>query len=382
MFPDSPLITFEKEGSHVRAWINPSTSPFTADASEQDHKYGDLTTPLRQRGLECTVEFGLSDYIVHAELPDGSSLIISPPQETSFEHSELGEPPASWTVTRHRSVEPAVYEVVYDSEPGGPDARHGGNVQTLLAAVDERLDRLDVRQRQERSADELAAGTVLYRAGFVPAVAFGGEQYYRLPSAMTDPAEQRVVVTRAFDLLQAEGFNVICEPALLDPSLPPFRTYEMSLGDRLGHLAQAIESATHTGEVVPSLSELTAPGDGVLPRVVEILDTTAEWWEGFGDEADYRYANRLRLVAEELNSYAVELQAMRGDLADRHAVHPRKARTPADGVSPPAPSSSRVSAALASSPSAGQRTVLAGAPAEPSARTALPPARPSFSPGR
>ncbi|MFE3860286.1 hypothetical protein ACFXPT_07605 [Streptomyces goshikiensis] len=378
MFPDSPLITFEREGSRVRAWINPSTSPFTA---ERDHRYGYLTTPLRQRGLEVTVEYGLSDYIVHAELPDGSSLIISPAQESPAD-PELGEPPESWTVTRHRP--PAAYEVVYDSEPDGPDARHGGNVRTLLAAVDERLDQLGMppRRKQERSADELAAGTVLYRAGFVPAVAFGGEQYYRLPSAMTDPAEQQLVVTRAFDSVQAEGFNIICDPALLDPSLPLARTHEMSLGDRLGHLAHAIQAATHTSEVVVPLSELTAPGDGVLQRVVEILDTTAEWWEEFGGKADYRYANRLRLVAEELNSYAVELQAMRGNLADRHAAHPGKARTPADGASPPAPSPSRVSAALASSPSAGQRTVPAGVPVEPSARTALLPARPSSSPGR
>ncbi|WP_432063491.1 hypothetical protein [Streptomyces sp. S1] len=384
MFPDSSLITFEKEGSHVRTWINPSTVPSTDDISERDHRYGYLTTPLRQRGLECIVEFGLSDYIVHAELPDGSSLIISPPQETPSEHSELGEPPGSWTATRHRSAEPAVYEVVYDSEPDGPDARHGGDVRALLAAVDERLDRLGVppRQKRERSDDELAAGTVLYRAGFVPAVAFGGEDYYRLPSATTDPAEQRVVVTRAVHLLQAEGFNISCEPDLLDPSLPLARTYEMSLGDRLGHLAQVIEAATRADEAVAPLSELTAPGDGVLPRVVEILNMTAEWFEDFGGEADYRYANRLYLIAEDLDAYASRLQAIRGNLVDSHAVHPSRARTAADSPSLQPPSPSRVSAALASSPSAGQHTVPAGVPAEPSAPTVPPPARPSSAPGR
>ncbi|MFJ4886162.1 hypothetical protein [Streptomyces sp. NPDC088731] len=65
-------------------------------------------------------------------------------------------------VTRHRSVEPAVYEVVYDSEPDGPHARYGGSVPDLLAAVDARLDQLGVppRQEQERSGKERAA-TVL-----------------------------------------------------------------------------------------------------------------------------------------------------------------------------------------------------------------------------
>ncbi|MFJ2720683.1 hypothetical protein [Streptomyces sp. NPDC087437] len=144
MHPESP---------QVLARISASSSPA---ASEQDHRYGALTTALQQRGLECTVEYGLSDYTVHTELPDGSSLIISPPQEPPSEHPEH---PESWMVTRHRSAEPTVYEVVYDSEPGGPHARHGGSVPDLLTAVDARLDQLGVppRQEQERSVEERAA---------------------------------------------------------------------------------------------------------------------------------------------------------------------------------------------------------------------------------
>ncbi|MEU3001362.1 hypothetical protein ACGFR6_34450 [Streptomyces sp. NPDC048567] len=114
----------------------------------------DLCSVLGQRGLECTVEYGLSDYIVHAELPDGSSLIISPPQEPPSEHPES---PESWMVTRHRSVEPAVYEVIYDSEPGGPHARLGGSVPDLLSAVDARLDQLGVPTRQEQAGETRAA---------------------------------------------------------------------------------------------------------------------------------------------------------------------------------------------------------------------------------
>ncbi len=381
MHPDNALITFEQEGSHVLAWISASPFPPADDASERDHRYNFLTAPLQQRGLECTVEYGLSDYIVHAELPDGSSLIISPPQEPPSEHPES---PESWTVTRHRSTKPAVHEVIYDSEPDGPHARHGGSVPNLLAAVDARLDQLGVppRREQERSAEERAAGTVLHRAGFVPAVAFGGEHHYRLPSAMTDPAEQRLVVTRAFDMLQAEGFNLVCDPALLDPSLPLARDHEMSLGDRLGHLAQSIPAATHTSEAVAPLSELTAPGDGVLQRVVEILDTTADWWEGFGDTTDHRYADRLRLIAEDLDSYAVWLRAIRDDLADRHTAHRSTARAQANRTAPSPTAPSRVSAALAPSPSVEQRTVAVRLPAESSARTALPSVRPSSAPGR
>ncbi|MGW4290423.1 hypothetical protein ACWEIK_26220 [Streptomyces sp. NPDC004673] len=376
MHPDNALITFEQEGSRVHAWI--STSSPSPD-SEQDRLYAALTAALRQRGLECTIEWGLSDYIVNAELPDGSSLIISPPQEPS---SEQLESPESWIVTRHRSAEPAVYEEIYDSEPDGPDARHGGSVPHLLTAVDARLDQLGVppRQEQERSAEERAAGTVLYRAGFVPAVAFGGAHYYRLPSAMTDPAEQRRAVTRAFDMLQAEGFQLASDPALLNPALPPSLSNETSLGDRLGHLAQSALAATHTSKAVAPLSELTAPGDGVLQRVVEILDTTADWWEGLGGTADHRVAERLRLIATDLDAYAAELQGMRHVMADRHTTHPNKIQAQASNALPP--TSSRVNAALAPSPSAGQLAVPVDPPTQAPARPGVPSARPSSTPGR
>ncbi|MFE1516826.1 hypothetical protein ACFW9I_08395 [[Kitasatospora] papulosa] len=265
MHSDNVLVTFEREDSHVRAWI--SASSFPPAASAQDHRYTTLTAALRQRGLECTVEYGLSDYIVQAELPDGSSLIISPPQEPPSENPESPETPESWMATRHRSADPAVYEVIYDSEPDGPDARNGGSVPHLLSAVDARLDRLGVPPRQERgpTAEEHTAGAVLHRAGFVPAVSFGGAHYYRLPSAMTDPGEQRLAVTRAFDMLQAEGFR----------------------------------AQTQTGR-----------------------------------------------------------------------------------TSPPTSASPRVSAALAPSPSAGQHALPDGPPTESSARAALPPTRPSSTPGR
>ncbi|WLQ63369.1 hypothetical protein [Streptomyces glycanivorans] len=134
------------------------TPPPTAE-SDPRRLQADLCSALGQRGLECTVEYGLSDYIIHAELPDGSSLIISPPQEPPSAHPES---PEDWMVTRHRSAEPAVYEVIYDSEPDGPHARHGGSVPDLLSAVDARLDQLGVppRQEQERSGKERAANVL------------------------------------------------------------------------------------------------------------------------------------------------------------------------------------------------------------------------------
>lgn len=316
MRPDQSKVTLRREGTYVTA---------RTSTSEYEDAYSHLTLPLRQRGLECTVEYGLSDYIVVATLPDGSSLIISPPQEPPTEHPPGF--PEHWMVTRHPGNEPV--EGVYDSLLDGPPAPHAGDVPSLLATVDARLDQLGVPSRPEQQ-QEHDADAVLHRAGFVAAVALSGERHHRLPTAMTDPAEQRLVVTRAFDMLHAEGFDVSCDPALLESDLPPAQVPEMSFGDRLGHLADSIQASTHTREVVAALSELTAPDDGVLQRVGEILGTTADWWEGLGDASDTHHVSRLGSIAQILDSYATQIRALRGDLADRHTAHPDKA--PARGT--------------------------------------------------
>ncbi|WP_416484234.1 hypothetical protein [Streptomyces sp. CL12] len=181
-------------------------------------------------------------------------------------------------------------------------------------------------------------------------------------------------------MLQAEGFDVSCDPDLLDPGLPYGGSYETSLGDRLGHLAQSIQGSTHTAEAVAALSELTAPGDGVLQRVVEVLDTTADWWQDLGDPADPHYANRLRHIAQRLDSYALEIRSMRGEIADRHTAHPQKLRARTGPSVVPAPSDARVSAARATSPNAVRKA--SGPPPVSSAPSAPQPPRPSSVPGR
>ncbi|MGW1053053.1 hypothetical protein [Streptomyces sp. NPDC002521] len=196
MRPDQTLVTLQREGTRITARTSESfVQEAAAGTSEHEHPYGHLTTPLRQRGLACTVEYGLSDYIVHAELPDGSALIISPPQEPPTDHPPGY--PESWLATRGHPDDSTLHEVIYDSEPDGPHARHGGSIPRLLAAIDTRLDQLGVPPRPElwRPAQESAADAVLHRAGFVPVVLFR-ERFHRLPSAMTELVEQRPMVTR------------------------------------------------------------------------------------------------------------------------------------------------------------------------------------------
>ncbi|MBT3160132.1 hypothetical protein KQH42_28260 [Streptomyces sp. CHA1] len=377
MSPGNTFVTFDQAGTRVRAWV--STSSFPPSAFKQDHRHAALAAPLRQRGLECTVEYGLSDYIVHAELPDGSTLIISPPQEPASEHPDG---PESWIATRQRSAGLKEFEVIYDSGPDGPHARHGGDISYLLAAIDDRLDDLGVAPMsfQERTPAERAAGAVLYRAGFIHDLdAMGGGHFYRSPAAMSDPGVQRQLVTRAVNSLRSEGFHPIGDPTLLDPDPSPAQ--QVTTGKALGNLTQSVRAATDTGEAVAPLSELTAPGDGLLHYVIEVLDATADWWEGISEPDDLRYVDNLRLIAHDLGQYAIALEAIRDDLADRDCHV-----TPSDNAQAQARLSSaspRVAAALASSPSAGQSSTAPGAPPPASpARSAPPTARPSSGPRR
>lgn len=119
----------------------------TAWWQELWRRHAHITTPLRQRGLECDIEFGLSAYIVRVSLPDDSYLIISPPQEPASDHPPGS--PEGWIATREHPDDQALFEVVYDSVPSAdpgtsqrPEAHHGGSVQPLVEAIDHRLDQL------------------------------------------------------------------------------------------------------------------------------------------------------------------------------------------------------------------------------------------------
>ncbi|MFG3224697.1 hypothetical protein ACGF07_07955 [Kitasatospora sp. NPDC048194] len=169
------------------------------------------------------------------------------------------------------------------------------------------------------------------------------ETHHRLPAAMVDPGERKATVTRAVDYLRASGYRFTCPADLIDhrlpPTLPPSRS--------LAQVGEAIAGAGHTRRVADALSELTAPGDGVLDQAVAVLHESAAWWEGLGGASDPHYAARLRYIADMADGYVREIRAMRGDLADRHTAHAGRARPAAQATAGP---DARVLAALATSP--------------------------------
>ncbi|WP_277441417.1 hypothetical protein [Streptomyces sp. SPB162] len=120
---------------------------YTAWWQELWRCHAHIITPLRQRGLGCDIEFGLSAYIVRASLPDDSYLIIGPPQEPPSER--LPGDPEGWIVTRQSDDDYELFEVLYDSSPstapGDPEraeARHGGSAAQVIEAIDQRLAQL------------------------------------------------------------------------------------------------------------------------------------------------------------------------------------------------------------------------------------------------
>lgn len=160
MHTDLPLVTIQQEGSRITARTSePAPQHTAADPPEREHGYGRLTALLRRRGLKCTVEYGLSDYIVHAQLPDGSALLVSPSQEPPTKHPP-GHP-ESWLVTRTHPDNSAIHEVLYDSEPDGPQARNGGSVPSMLAAIDARLEQLGVPRRADAASPRVSAALAL-----------------------------------------------------------------------------------------------------------------------------------------------------------------------------------------------------------------------------
>lgn len=120
--------------------------------------------------------------------------------------------------------------------------------------------------------------------------------------------------------LQAVGYRVDCDPAF-DTDRRPAQ-YE-PLGASVAQLADRIRQATTTEEVAEILTELTAPCDGILDAVGQVLTGAAKFHDGLGAPTAPYTARRLRFLAEErLAVVRTDLVHRRNDLADQHAPHP------------------------------------------------------------
>ncbi|MEV5935293.1 hypothetical protein AB0L56_21885 [Streptomyces sp. NPDC052079] len=198
-------------------------------------RHAHVITPLRARGLQCDIEFGLNTYNVRVSLPDDSYLIISPPQEPSSERPP-GDP-EGWIATREHPDDQTLFEVVYDSaptnDPGAhqrPEVHHGGSAPPLIEAIDHRLAQL----------------------GLLPHPAFPHESPHVHPARPTPPPEAR----------DAPG----------TPRGGPVYVY----GDALRELTDRLNGAESHADAAALLHQILDPINGLLAQLGEFFEAAGE----------------------------------------------------------------------------------------------------------
>ncbi|MFJ6438490.1 hypothetical protein [Streptomyces sp. NPDC091416] len=226
-------------------------------------RHAHITTPLRQRGLTCDIEFGLSAYVVRVSLPDDSYLIISPPQEAPSDRPP-GDP-EGWIVTRECAGEGSfLSECIYDSTPPAhsngttqPEAHHRGGAESLIAAIDKRLDQLGL-----------------------------------LPNSVPSTAERNVLA--ATPTLDAHGAT--------DAPATVGHTPVHAFGDALLALTDRLNGTETHADAAALLHQVLEPVDGLLDRLGEFFEAAAEKAKETEDDDGFDLSDDLAKAAAEVRN--------------------------------------------------------------------------------
>ncbi|MGD6751926.1 hypothetical protein [Streptomyces sp. BH105] len=97
------------------------------------HNYGHIITPLRYAGWVTDVETCGGEFVVRADLQDGTELIIASEHSLPVDPAEV----KGWTAVRQNVEDADVHTVLYDSTPNGPQRHHGNNLFPLMARIDD-----------------------------------------------------------------------------------------------------------------------------------------------------------------------------------------------------------------------------------------------------
>ncbi|WP_329295697.1 hypothetical protein [Streptomyces pseudovenezuelae] len=227
-------------------------------------RHAHITTPLREHGLECDIEFGLSAYIVRVSLPDDSYLIIGPPQEPSSDRPP-GDP-EGWIATREHPDDQALFEVVYDSAPSAdpgapqrPEARHGGSAQPLIEAIDHRLAQL----------------------GLLPLAGSPTGNPHALPATPTHHAP------KAPDIPDTAG-----------------RASVYVCGDALRALTDQLNGAESHADAALLLHQILEPTDGLLAQLGEFFEAAGEKAKEAEEDDGFDLSYDLADAAAEIRNLA------------------------------------------------------------------------------
>jgi hypothetical protein len=258
-------------------------------------RHAHITTPLRQRGLVCDIEFALSAYVVRVALPDDSFLIISPPQEPPSDR--LPGDPEGWIVTRAGAGGQVPSEVLYDSTPSTdpgvaerPEARHGGSAAPLIEAIDRRLTQLGLLPTAFQTA------TVVPQAPVKP--------------ALHAPAEP--------------------DAPIATPQTPAF-----VYGDALLALTDRLNATESYADAAALLHQVLDPIDGLLPRLGEFFDAAGEKAKEAQDEDGFDLSDDLATAAREIRSLGEVLHVAEDRM---RALTPQAPAPARPAASPPHPS--------------------------------------------
>ncbi|MEU0844013.1 hypothetical protein ABZ370_31680 [Streptomyces sp. NPDC005962] len=268
-------------------------------------RHAHITMPLRQRGLPCDIEFGLSAYVVHVSLPDDSYLIISPPQEPSSDHAPGA--PEGWSVTRRHRDDHMLPEVVYDSVPSAdprvpdrPEVRHGGSASPLIQAVDQRLGQLALFPGPPSPTGSPLMPTAPPPRTSEPLspfdVAQDGTLHFTLRARDLDDAHARVAALESaqasadielgdeirlthitYGTVHDSDISAAGETAATptaDDSMDPATTYVY--GDALLALTDRLNGTQSYAEVAALLDQVLDPANGLLERLGEFFEAAGE----------------------------------------------------------------------------------------------------------
>ncbi|MFF8918292.1 hypothetical protein ACF08M_34595 [Streptomyces sp. NPDC015032] len=306
---EDDTVTFRNEGRHAEASASPLAplpdhrNTSTAWWQELWRRHANITTPLRQRGLECDIEFGLSAYVVHVALPDDSYLIISPPQEPPS--SRPPGDPEGWSVTRQHPDDQVLFELVYDSvpatdphAPARPEVRNGGSAPLLIEAIDKRLSQL----------------------GLLPAP----------PSPTGLPLMSTAPHPRAPEPLGHAGVARTAG-ALLGPAAGVGGSTTYVYGDAVLALTDRLNGTESYAEAAALLGQILEPTDGLLERVGELLEAAGERAKEAAEDDGFDLGYDLADAAAELRNLVETLHVAEDRMRALTAPPPphRPAATPA-----------------------------------------------------
>ncbi|AXG80767.1 hypothetical protein [Streptomyces paludis] len=262
-------------------------------------RHAHITTPLRERGLECDIGFGLSAYVVSVSLPDDSYLIISPPQEPSSDRPP-GDP-EGWIVTHEHPDDQSLFEVLYDSAPSDapaaaqrPEAHHGGSASPLVEAIDHHLTQLGL---------------------LLPHPVSSTRTPHPLPATPTrHPPEAPEVSNTAND----------GAPAYVH-------------GDALRALTERINGTESHGDAAALLHQILEPTDGLLTQLGEFFEAAGEKAKEAEEDDGFDLSYDLADAAAEIRNLGEVLHVVEDRMRALTPLAPAPRTTSTQGRPPSLP---------------------------------------------